>query len=40
MDASNYHALMVGNTLAKIYGAILERELNRYIKAQGLCTIG
>ena len=40
MDVVNYRTLMIGHTLAKIYGSLLERELSKYTEAQGLRAIG
>lgn len=40
MDSGNYHTLMIGHTLAKIYGLVLERELSTYTQAHGLGALG
>ena len=40
MDTRNYRTLIIGHTLAKIYGSILERELNNYTEAHGQRAIG
>ena len=39
-DPNNYRTIMIGHTLAKLYGAIMEMELSAYAEREGLCTPG
>ncbi|MCO5600752.1 hypothetical protein L7F22_054867 [Adiantum nelumboides] len=36
LDPSNYRTIMIGHTLAKLYGAVLEAELSSYVEREGL----
>ena len=40
LDPSNYRTIMIGHTLAKLYGAVLEAELSRHAEHEGLRTPG
>ena len=40
MAPENHCTLMIGHTLAKIYGSVLERQLSTYTEADGLRAIG
>ena len=36
MDPGNYRTIMIGHVLAKLYGAIMEAELNTYTETAGM----
>ena len=40
MDPSNYKAMMVGHTLAKLYGLVIEQELNELMERYGFRALG
>ncbi|MCO5598488.1 hypothetical protein L7F22_052585 [Adiantum nelumboides] len=40
LDPGKYRTIMIGHTLAKLYGAILEAELSSYAKREGLRALG
>ena len=40
LDPSNYRTIMIGHTLAKLYGAVLEAELSSYAEHEGLRAPG
>ena len=36
MDPNTYRTIMIGHTLAKLYGAVMEAELNDYMETLSL----
>ncbi|MCO5586490.1 hypothetical protein L7F22_040430 [Adiantum nelumboides] len=40
LDLGNYRTIMIGHTLAKLYGAVLEAELSSYAEREGLRAPG
>jgi len=36
LDPSNYRTIMIGHTLAKLYGAVMKAELSSYAEKEGL----
>ncbi|MCO5606122.1 hypothetical protein L7F22_060309 [Adiantum nelumboides] len=40
LNPSNYRTIMIGHTLAKLYGAVLEAELSSYAEREGLRAPG
>ena len=36
LDPGNYKTIMIGHTMAKLYGAVLEAELSSYAEIEGL----
>ncbi|MCO5584754.1 hypothetical protein L7F22_038686 [Adiantum nelumboides] len=40
LDPGNYRTIMIGHTLAKLYGAVLEAELSSYAESEGLRAPG
>ena len=40
VDPGNYRTIMIGHTMAKIFGAVLEAELSSYTEMEGLRAPG
>ncbi|MCO5577074.1 hypothetical protein L7F22_030896 [Adiantum nelumboides] len=38
MQPDNYHTIMIGHTLARLYASILEQQLSRWAQREGICA--